>query len=235
MKEIIKDLLCRSGLIAAWNRWAGGNSRQVRGQANRVQIGHSVLTCTTIRITGQRNSLIIGDRCRLHDLKILLAGNDLRVEISNDCLLRGKIKLEDTGSQVIIGAGTTMENAYLGAYEGAGVLIGKDCMLSDQVGIRTGDMHSIVDAATGVRLNPSQSVTIEPHVWLCRGTTVLKGCTIGANTVVGGFSIVTRSLPAGVLAAGSPAQAIRHGIQWQRERFRSAAPGAGQLQPQAFT
>ena len=69
---------------------------------------------------------------------------------------------------------------------GDGVRIGKDCMFSDQVGVRTGDMHSIVDAQTGARQNPARSIVIESRVWLCRGATVLKGCTIGADTVVGG-------------------------------------------------
>ena len=95
-----------------------------------------------------------------------------------------------------------MENGYLGAYEGTSITVGNDCMFSDQVGIRTGDMHSILDSATQDRLNPSDSITIQPRVWLCRGVTVLKGCTIGSDTVVGGYSIVTDSLPVGVLAVG---------------------------------
>lgn len=56
-------------------------------------------------------------------------------------------------------------------------------------------MHSILDSATQDRLNPSDSITIQPRVWLCRGVTVLKGCTIGPDTVVGGYSIVTDSSP----------------------------------------
>jgi serine acetyltransferase len=36
---------------------------------------------------------------------------------------------------------------------------------------------------------------------------------------VGGYSIVTDSLPAGVLAVGSPAKVIRQGIIWKRERI----------------
>ena len=38
---------------------------------------------------------------------------------------------------------------------------------------------------------------------------VLKGCTIGAGTVVAANSVVTRSLPAGVIAGGIPARVIR--------------------------
>ncbi len=218
MKAMWRVLSENARLLRVWNRWLGGNRRHVAGRNHAVRIGKSRLTRTQIRIRGDGNTVVIGDGCRLHDLKILLIGDSLRVEISDNCQLRGKIKVEDTGSSVIVGAGTTMENGYLGAYEGTHIRIGKDCMFSDQVGVRTGDMHAIVDAEAGARINPAQSITIEPHVWLCRGVTVLKGCSIGKDAVVGGFSMVTSSLPAAVLAVGVPAAVVRENIRWNRER-----------------
>lgn len=219
MKNRLKAILVRSGLLRIWNRHLGGNRTRVFGAGNQIHIGRSLLTQTRIRVEGRNNLVTIGDGCRLHDLKIIVVGENLRVSIAEHCQLRGKIKVEDTGSQISVGAGTTMENGYLGAYEGTSITVGNDCMFSDQVGIRTGDMHSILDSATQDRLNPSDSITIQSRVWLCRGVTVLKGCTIGPDTVVGGYSIVTDSLPVGVLAVGSPAKVIRQGIIWKRERI----------------
>ena len=115
-----------------------------------------------------------------------------------------------------------MENSYLGAYEGTSIRIGNDCMLAEQVGIRTGDMHSILDVDSGMRLNPSASIVVEPHVWLCRGATVLKGCQIGSHVVVGGHATVTHSMPPYSLAVGTPAKVVRERIDWRRERL---APG----------
>ncbi len=223
MKNRLKAILVRSGLLRIWNRHLGGNRTRVFGAGNQIHIGRSLLTQTRIRIEGRHNLVTIGDGCRLRDLKIIVVGENLRVSIAEHCQLRGKIKVEDTGSQISVGAGTTMENGYLGAYEGTSITVGNDCMFSDQVGIRTGDMHSILDSATQDRLNPSDSITIQSRVWLCRGVTVLKGCTIGPDTVVGGYSIVTDSLPAGVLAVGSPAKVIRQGITWKRERVGTQA------------
>ncbi len=225
MKELLKALLFKTGLDWLWNRRLAGNRLRTHGARNRVRIGKSLLTQTSILIRGDDNSVTIGDGCRLRDLKIILTGNSLQVDISNHCQLRGKIKAEDAGSRVEIGAGTTMENAYVGAYEGALVRIGNDCMFSDQVGLRTSDMHSIVDAQTGARRNPAQSIVIESRVWLCRGVTVLKGGTIGTDTVVGGNALVTGPLPGGVLAVGSPAKPIRTGIRWRRERIAADSPG----------
>ncbi len=223
MKNRLKAILVRSGLLRIWNRHLGGNRTRVFGAGNQIHIGRSLLTQTRIRIEGRHNLVTIGDGCRLRDLKIIVVGENLRVSIAEHCQLRGKIKVEDTGSQISVGAGTTMENGYLGAYEGTSITVGNDCMFSDQVGIRTGDMHSILDSVTQGRLNPSDSITIQPRVWLCRGVTVLKGCTIGSDTVVGGYSVVTGSLPAGVLAVGSPAKVIRQGITWKRERVGTQA------------
>ena len=149
MKEWLKSLLRTPGVLRMWNRHLGGNGTRISGPDNRVEIGTSLLTRTRIRIRGQGNTIVIGDHCRLHDLAILVTGNGHRLEIADGCQLRGKIKLEDAGSAVSIGPGTTMENGYLGAYEGTRISIGKDCMISDQVGVRTGDMHSLVAAGNG--------------------------------------------------------------------------------------
>lgn len=228
VKDWLKSLLRSTGLLRVWNRHLGGNCTCTRGRNNRVDIGKSLLTRTRIRICGRDNTVVIGDHCRLHDLAILVTGTGHRLEIAAGCQLRGKIKLEDSGSAVAIGPGTTMENGYLGAYEGTRISIGNDCMISDQVGVRTGDMHSLVAADTGARLNPAQDVVIEAHVWLCRGATVMKGCRIGAHSVLGAYSILTGPLPAGVLAVGAPAKVIRTGINWRRERIARAAE-SGQI------
>jgi acetyltransferase-like isoleucine patch superfamily enzyme len=52
-------------------------------------------------------------------------------------------------------------------------------------------------------------VVIGEDVWLGMNAVVLKGVEIGRRTVVGAGSIVSRSLPADVIAAGQPAVVIR--------------------------
>lgn len=53
-------------------------------------------------------------------------------------------------------------------------------------------------------------VTIGDGVWLGGGAIVCPGVTIGENTVVGAGSVVTRDLPANVVAVGNPCRVIRH-------------------------
>lgn len=54
-----------------------------------------------------------------------------------------------------------------------------------------------------------QKVHIKKNVWLGEGVRVLKGVTIGENTLIGAGSIVVKSIPANVIAAGNPCKVIR--------------------------
>lgn len=50
---------------------------------------------------------------------------------------------------------------------------------------------------------------IGDNVWLGGGVIALPGVTIGDNTVVGAGAIVSKSLPANVVALGQPAKVVR--------------------------
>jgi len=52
-------------------------------------------------------------------------------------------------------------------------------------------------------------VHLGENVFIGDGAKILKGVTIGRDSVVGAGSVVTRSIPAGVIAAGNPARVVR--------------------------
>jgi acetyltransferase-like isoleucine patch superfamily enzyme len=56
---------------------------------------------------------------------------------------------------------------------------------------------------------PARGVTIRKGAWVGAGAIVLPGVEVGANAVVGAGSVVTRSVPPAVVAAGNPARVIR--------------------------
>lgn len=70
--------------------------------------------------------------------------------------------------------------------------------------ITDGDWHQD-DPRSGV---PSP-ILIKKNVWLGEGVKVLKGVTIGENSVIGAGSIVTKSIPDNVVAAGNPCKVIK--------------------------
>lgn len=55
----------------------------------------------------------------------------------------------------------------------------------------------------------SSPVLLERNVWIGANTTILKGVTIGENTVVGAMSLVNKDLPSNSVCAGNPAKKVR--------------------------
>ncbi len=56
----------------------------------------------------------------------------------------------------------------------------------------------------------AKPITIENNVWIGGNTVVNPGVTIGENAVIGAGSVVTKSIPANVVAAGNPCKVIRN-------------------------
>ena len=52
-------------------------------------------------------------------------------------------------------------------------------------------------------------VRIEQNVWIGAGAILLPGVTIGENSVIGAGSVVTRDIPANVVAMGVPCRVVR--------------------------
>ena len=52
-------------------------------------------------------------------------------------------------------------------------------------------------------------ITIEDDVWLGGNVVVCPGVNIGAGSIIGAGSVVTKDVPAGVIAAGNPARVVR--------------------------
>ena len=173
----------------------------------------------TIKLRGRNNRLVIGNNVRLSGCEIRLSGNDNLIEIGDNVRFSsGKIYLVRTSGQHIrIGADTTVEGAYLLVDEQASIDIGRDCMLSTDIIIRTGDKHSILDISTGERINRSRSVSIGDRVWIGRDVVVLKGTVLHPETVVATRSLVSRAFDEGnCVIAGVPAQIVKRGTCWDR-------------------
>jgi len=58
-------------------------------------------------------------------------------------------------------------------------------------------------------LEYGKPITVEDNVWIGGGTIINGGVTIGHDAVIGAGSVVTKDIPAGVVAAGVPCRVIR--------------------------
>lgn len=69
--------------------------------------------------------------------------------------------------------------------------------------------HSIDPCQRSEGISTSRPITLEDDVWIGANTVVCGGVTIGRGSVIGAGSVVTRDIPAGMVAAGSPCRPIR--------------------------
>lgn len=91
------------------------------------------------------------------------------------------------------------------------VNIGANCIIMD------GDIHNtdwrirhndrISEEPVPFKHKP---IVIEDDVWLGTNSIVLKGVTIGARTIIGAGSVVTKNIPADCIAAGNPCKVIKY-------------------------
>lgn len=115
-----------------------------------------------------------------------------------------------TGASIHIGKNTGISGGSICA--AVAVSIGDECLIGANVTITDSDFHPI--GAKNRRYNndhndiQTAAVSIKDNVFIGTGAIILKGVTIGKNSVIGAGSVVTRSFPENSIVAGNPAKII---------------------------
>lgn len=145
----------------------------------------------------------------------MILGNP-RIRIGEFCTINGGIEIIartqeqktslSIGNRVFIG-----HNVRL--YVGNAIEIGDHCLIADGCVLRGYSGHPLDPAARKANLPdviaPQSKIVLESNVWLGQNVTVNKGVRIGENSVIASGSVVTKDIPANVLAGGMPAKVIR--------------------------
>ena len=113
----------------------------------------------------------------------------------------------DFGFHLAIGD-RTFVNFGLVALDVAPITIGADCQIGPGVQLLT-PVHPLDADLRRATWEQAAPISLGDNVWLGGGVIVLPGVTIGPDTVVGAGAVVSRDLPAGVLAVGTPARVVR--------------------------
>lgn len=113
----------------------------------------------------------------------------------------------DFGTQISIGE-DFVGNFGLTILDEGPVAIGDRVFIGPGVGIYT-VIHALLPDQRSEGIMRSRPVTIGNDVWIGGHATILPGVTIGERSVIGAGSVVTRDIPAGVLAAGNPCRVLR--------------------------
>ncbi len=124
----------------------------------------------------------------------------------------------DYGNKIKIGKNAFINsNCYF--MDGGGIELGDNVYIGPSCGLYTA-IHPTEYKIRNTGLEQALPIKIGNNVWLGGGVIVLPGVTIGDNTVVGAGAVVTKDLPANVLAVGNPARILR---SLEAEEFPPAA------------
>lgn len=183
--------------------FSGKGSISISGTGNVLDFHEDTIMNGEVKIKGSGNKLILG----------------------KGAVVRGKIIITGSNQLVSIGDGTTFQSVYILCQEGCNVTIGRQCMLSRSIEIRTTDAHSVIDVNSGHRINKPSSVEIGEHVWIGVGAIISKGSVISDDSIVGARSFVNGIFKSpNVIIAGSPAKIVKTGVTWHRGRKSKFTP-----------
>ena len=88
------------------------------------------------------------------------------------------------------------------------ITIGNNVFIAPNVSLVT-EEHAMDVEQRIAGLEYTHPIHIGDNVWICTGAIVLPGVTIGANSVIGAGSVVTKDIPPNSLAVGNPCKVIR--------------------------
>ncbi len=136
-------------------------------------------------------------------------GRDARVVLGRWSWLGHGCKVRVHEGALDIGAKTVFgQECTISAFQH--VSIGRECIIADRVMMIDFD-HGMVDTERPIREQGiyKRDVEIGHNVWIGYGACVLRGVTVGDNSVIGTSSVVTTDVPANAVVGGAPARLIR--------------------------
>jgi maltose O-acetyltransferase len=111
----------------------------------------------------------------------------------------GYIDARKENSKIIIDDNVWINNNFMIASEGEGIEIGKNTLIGLNVEITDSDFHDLHPERRMGGSPKTAKVTIEENVFIGSNVKILKGVTIGKNSVIANSSVVTKSIPANVI------------------------------------
>lgn len=139
------------------------------------------------------SKIIVGNNCTF-----LSKATSNLIGINRPCIITTQL----SDAEIIIGNNCGFSGTVIGAF----------CRIELKDNVRCGANTLITDSDWHLddpRAGKPAPILIEENVWLGEGAKILKGVIIGKNSVIGAGSVVTKSIPANVIAAGNPCKIIK--------------------------
>ena len=187
---------------------------RIKGCNNTYRCGSKIGSKFHIEVYGNNNEIRIGKNCQLTNTKVQVSGDNSKIIIEDEVRFMGPC-------HIIVGPGSTLiirKNAGIRGVEfnlnGALIEVGELCMFSNGIILRNHDSHKVINPCDGKVLNPSKDIVLGKHVWIAQNATILKGCHIGDDSVIGFGAVVTKGCSNGSIMTGCPARVVKENINW---------------------
>lgn len=142
---------------------------------------------------------------------------EMLAEVGENCYIEPPFHSNWGGKNVHLGKNVYFNfNATM--VDDTHIYIGDYTMLGPNVVIATAG-HPILPELREKALQYNMPVHIGKNCWLGAGVIVLPGVTIGDNTVIGAGSVVTKDIPANVVAVGNPCKVLREISEHDKEYY----------------
>lgn len=196
VKMLVQGDLSAAVVPEGVKRFGGKDFSILVGDHSLVQ---EVLDANQAQIT---DHFMVSDRRNSAVPMLDITGIDARIEPG--CTIRDRVKI---GKNAVIMMGAVIN---IGAEIGEGTMIDMNAVLGARATVGKNAHIGAGAVLAGVLEPPSATpVIVEDGVMIGANAVILEGVRIGANAVVAAGAVVTENIPAGAVAAGSPAKVIK--------------------------
>lgn len=193
---------------------------------NKV-IGTPNFKNSAVEFRGVNNILVCDNDITLRKTKISFNGNNSIIYLSfteSDYQMRVIIR---NNSTIFIGKNNKIGlRLDLNIQEHQNLIIGDDCIIGNNITIRTCDAHPIYDFETKQRINYSESILIGDHVWIDHFTYISRGVNVGSGAIVGLNSSIKSSttIHSNDYVEGNPVRLISKNVFFTKDFMGTCTP-----------
>jgi len=145
------------------------------------------------------------------DINAIKIGSKVLIGAFSEIVVQAKSPYSNISGQLIIEEGTVIGSHANIRATGGRIFIGRNSSIAQQVSLIASN-HTISNDLP-YRDSPwdesKTGVFIDENVWIGAGVTILPGCVIGRNSIIGAGSVVTKSIPENEIWVGVPARKLK--------------------------